>query len=142
MLSLLAHDHVAQPFYFLTVVFMAATTYVSLDVGLTISSTLEPGNPKDSLHSVTLFVLTSIWPGVYVFSLPALPYRASLLLTDVNLTQRGIVVFRPNGMDRRRRLTRDAPTDLLRACWYAFYSRTARLLPPLPPNLQRHERED
>ncbi|KAH9159637.1 chitin synthase III catalytic subunit [Lactarius sanguifluus] len=37
------------PFYFLTVVFMAATTY--------------PGNPKDSLHSITLFVLTSIWPG-------------------------------------------------------------------------------
>ncbi|KAH9030742.1 chitin synthase III catalytic subunit [Lactarius pseudohatsudake] len=51
------------PFYFLTVVFMAATTYVSLDIAFTISSTLEPGNPKDSLHSITLFVLTSIWPG-------------------------------------------------------------------------------
>jgi len=51
------------PFYFLTVFFMAATTYISLDVALTISSTFEPGNPKDSLHSVALFILTSIWPG-------------------------------------------------------------------------------
>jgi len=42
---------------------MAATTYISLDVALTISSTFEPGNPKDSLHSVALFILTSIWPG-------------------------------------------------------------------------------
>jgi len=46
---------------------MAATTYISLDVALTISSTFEPGNPKNSLHSVTLFVLTSIWPGAAAF---------------------------------------------------------------------------
>jgi hypothetical protein len=52
------------PFYFLTVFFMAATTYVSLDVALTITGALEPGDPKTSLHSVTLFVFTSIWPGV------------------------------------------------------------------------------
>ncbi|KAI0259063.1 chitin synthase III catalytic subunit [Gloeopeniophorella convolvens] len=51
------------PFYFLAAAFMAATTYISLDVALTITTTLEPGNPKDSLHSIALFVLTSIWPG-------------------------------------------------------------------------------
>ncbi|KAH9016087.1 chitin synthase III catalytic subunit-domain-containing protein [Lactarius hengduanensis] len=52
-----------SPFTFSQFVFMAGTTYVSLDIAFTISSTLEPGNPKDSLHSITLFVLTSIWPG-------------------------------------------------------------------------------
>ncbi|KAI0302914.1 chitin synthase III catalytic subunit [Multifurca ochricompacta] len=51
------------PFYFLAAIFMAATTYISIDVALTITSTFEPGNPKDSLHSIALFVLTSIWPG-------------------------------------------------------------------------------
>jgi len=51
------------PFYFLTVFFMAATTYISLDVALTISSTFEPGTPRDSLHSIALFVLLSLWPG-------------------------------------------------------------------------------
>jgi len=43
---------------------MAATTYISLDVALTITSALEPGNPKQSLHSTPLFILTSIWPGI------------------------------------------------------------------------------
>lgn len=51
------------PFYSLTLFFMAITTYISLDVALTISSTFEPGNPKNSLHSIALFVFTSIWPG-------------------------------------------------------------------------------
>ncbi|KAH9958376.1 chitin synthase III catalytic subunit [Lactifluus volemus] len=51
------------PFYLLTLVLMAVTTYISLDVALTITNTFEPGNPKDSLHSTALFILTSIWPG-------------------------------------------------------------------------------
>ncbi|KAH9983438.1 chitin synthase III catalytic subunit [Russula compacta] len=51
------------PFYVLTMIFMTATTYISLDVAFTITSTFEPGNPKDSLHSIALFILTSIWPG-------------------------------------------------------------------------------
>ena len=63
---LLANGHVSQPFYILTIIFMAATTYISLDVALTITSTLEPGNPKQSLHSTPLFVLTSMWPGTCV----------------------------------------------------------------------------
>ncbi|KAI0246342.1 chitin synthase III catalytic subunit [Lactifluus subvellereus] len=52
------------PFYLLAAAFMAITTYISLDVALTITSTFEPGNPKVSLHSTALFILTSIWPGV------------------------------------------------------------------------------
>jgi len=43
--------------------FMAITTYISLDVAFTLTSTFEPGNPKASLHSTALFILTSIWPG-------------------------------------------------------------------------------
>ncbi|KAH9955823.1 chitin synthase III catalytic subunit [Russula dissimulans] len=54
------------PFYVFTAFFMAATTYISLDVAFTITSTFEPGDPKDSLHSVALFILTLIWPGACV----------------------------------------------------------------------------
>lgn len=56
---------------------MAITTYISLDVALTISSTFEPGNPKDSLHSIALFVFTSIWPGAYVPYFPSLHHCRS-----------------------------------------------------------------
>lgn len=53
---------------------MAATTYISLDVALTITSALEPGDPKQSLHSVSLFILTTIWPSMCVLlSLPLVP---------------------------------------------------------------------
>jgi len=51
------------PFYMFSTFFFAATTYISLDVAFTITSTFEPGDPKDSLHSVALFILTLIWPG-------------------------------------------------------------------------------
>ncbi|KAF7289065.1 hypothetical protein HMN09_01354700 [Mycena chlorophos] len=50
------------PFYFFTVCFFAATTYISLDVGLTITHTFGPSNPPAALHSIPVFVLTSIWP--------------------------------------------------------------------------------
>jgi hypothetical protein len=56
----------AQPFYLLTAVLMAITTYISFDIAFTITSTFEPSNPKSSLHSTALFVLTSIWPGACV----------------------------------------------------------------------------
>jgi len=45
-------------------IFFAATTYISLDVGLTFTNTFGPSNPPASLHSTPLFVLTSIWPAV------------------------------------------------------------------------------
>ena len=71
---LLANGPVSQPYYILTIIFMAATTYISLDVALTITSVLEPGSPEQSLHSTALFVLTSIWPGTCVsLTLPRVP---------------------------------------------------------------------
>lgn len=72
----------------------------------------------------------------------ALLSHASSPSPDVNLTQRGIAVFHPNDMGRRRRLARDAPIDILRACWLAFHSGPARILPPITPFMQRLERED
>ncbi|KAI0695038.1 chitin synthase III catalytic subunit [Cytidiella melzeri] len=51
------------PFSFFIIAFFAATTYISLDVGLTITSAFGPSNPPESLHSIPLFVLTTIWPG-------------------------------------------------------------------------------
>jgi hypothetical protein len=50
------------PFYFLSLSFFAATTYISLDVGLGFTKTLGISTPPQSLHSIPLFVLTSIWP--------------------------------------------------------------------------------
>jgi hypothetical protein len=53
---------------------MGATTYIALDIALTITNAFEPSDPKQSLHSVSLFVLTTIWPGMCVlFSLPRVP---------------------------------------------------------------------
>ncbi|KAL0057070.1 hypothetical protein AAF712_016306, partial [Marasmius tenuissimus] len=51
------------PYLFLTVLIFGGSTYIALDVGLGITSTLgDPsGNPSD-LRSIALFVLTSIWP--------------------------------------------------------------------------------
>lgn len=48
---------------FFTLAFFAATCYISLDVGLSLTSVFGPSNPPDALHSVPLFVLTTIWPG-------------------------------------------------------------------------------
>jgi len=51
------------PFTFLTLAFFAATTYISLDVALRITSTFGPSQPPAALHSTPLFVLTNVWPG-------------------------------------------------------------------------------
>jgi len=52
------------PFHFLALAFFAVTTYISLDIGLGFTSTLGGlSNPPESLHSIALFVFTSIWPG-------------------------------------------------------------------------------
>ncbi|ESK87020.1 chitin synthase export chaperone [Moniliophthora roreri MCA 2997] len=52
------------PFGIFTVLFFAVTTYISFDVALVITDTIgrPDGDPRD-LHSIPLFVLTSIWPG-------------------------------------------------------------------------------
>ncbi|KAJ7498050.1 chitin synthase III catalytic subunit [Mycena galericulata] len=54
------------PFYALAIAFFAATTYISLDIGLSITSVFGPSKPPQSLGSIPLFVLTSIWPAVTV----------------------------------------------------------------------------
>ncbi|KIJ63008.1 hypothetical protein HYDPIDRAFT_176115 [Hydnomerulius pinastri MD-312] len=51
------------PFSIIGLFFFVATTYISFDVALTITHTLGPSNPQQSLSSIPLFVLTSIWPG-------------------------------------------------------------------------------
>lgn len=52
------------PFSVLSVAFFVATTYISLDVGFTFTHVLGTSNPPQSINSIPLFVLTSIWPGV------------------------------------------------------------------------------
>ncbi|KAK7031695.1 chitin synthase III catalytic subunit [Favolaschia claudopus] len=54
------------PFYALAIAFFAATTYISLDIGLTITSTFGPSTPPQRLGGIALFVLTSIWPAATV----------------------------------------------------------------------------
>jgi len=51
------------PLCVFTVAFFGVTTYISLDVALSITSTFGPSDPPSALHSIPLFVLTSIWPG-------------------------------------------------------------------------------
>ncbi|KAF7371100.1 hypothetical protein MSAN_00744800 [Mycena sanguinolenta] len=54
------------PFYAIAIVFFGVTTYISLDVALSITSAFGPSSPPQALHSIPLFVLTSIWPGATV----------------------------------------------------------------------------
>ncbi|KIP01202.1 hypothetical protein PHLGIDRAFT_97139 [Phlebiopsis gigantea 11061_1 CR5-6] len=51
------------PFTGFALAFVAATTYIALDVGFTFTSVFGPSSPPQALHSVPLFVLTTIWPG-------------------------------------------------------------------------------
>ncbi|EKM56276.1 uncharacterized protein PHACADRAFT_253316 [Phanerochaete carnosa HHB-10118-sp] len=51
------------PFSFFILAFVVATTYIALDVAFSFTSVFGPSNPPDALHSVPLFVLTTIWPG-------------------------------------------------------------------------------
>lgn len=62
-ISLFLTNSPHQPISIFTVLFFVATTYISLDIGLTITSTFGPSNPPTTLHSIPLFVLTNIWPG-------------------------------------------------------------------------------
>lgn len=51
------------PFSIFTIILFAITIYISLDVGLSITETIGKSTPPEALHSIPLFVLTSIWPG-------------------------------------------------------------------------------
>ena len=56
-----------QPLGIISIFFFVATTYISLDIALLFNNTFGPSNPQQALNSIPLFVLTSIWPGAYVF---------------------------------------------------------------------------
>ena len=49
------------PVGILSILIFAGTLYVSLDVGFNFTTALQ-SNPPQDLHSIPLFVLTSIWP--------------------------------------------------------------------------------
>jgi len=52
------------PFHVLSLVFFIATGYISLDIAFGFTQTIGGvSNPPESLHSIPLFVLTSVWPG-------------------------------------------------------------------------------
>ncbi|KZT34053.1 hypothetical protein SISSUDRAFT_318192 [Sistotremastrum suecicum HHB10207 ss-3] len=50
------------PMYTIASALFILTTYISLDVALSITSTFGPSNPPQDLLSIPLFVLTQIWP--------------------------------------------------------------------------------
>ncbi|KAK1232291.1 hypothetical protein PQX77_004665 [Marasmius sp. AFHP31] len=54
----------ASPFSIFAIAFFAATTYISFDIGLGVTNSIgNPATNRQDLHSIPLFVLTSIWPG-------------------------------------------------------------------------------
>ncbi|KAF8893736.1 chitin synthase III catalytic subunit-domain-containing protein [Gymnopilus junonius] len=53
------------PFYIFTVITLGVGIYISLDIGLGVTTTIGGvSSPPQSLKSIALFVLTSIWPAV------------------------------------------------------------------------------
>jgi hypothetical protein len=51
------------PFYIIAAVAFGVTVYISLDIGLGITTLIGGvSNPPDALRSIPLFILTSIWP--------------------------------------------------------------------------------
>ena len=60
---LISKNFVYQPFYIISAIAFGVTVYISLDIGLGIT-TLVGGvsNPPEALRSISLFILTCIWP--------------------------------------------------------------------------------
>jgi hypothetical protein len=50
------------PFHGMALLFFAATTYISLDVGFSFTNTIGVSNPPADLKSIPLFILVLIWP--------------------------------------------------------------------------------
>lgn len=58
-----------QPFYIFTLITLGVGIYISLDIALGITEVIGGvSNPPQEIRSIALFVLTSIWPAVYVLS--------------------------------------------------------------------------
>jgi len=53
------------PFYIVSAVTFGVTVYISLDIGLGITTLIGGvSNPPEALRSISLFILTSIWPAL------------------------------------------------------------------------------
>jgi len=53
------------PFYIVSAVAFGVTVYISLDIGLGITTLIGGvSNPPEALRSISLFILTSIWPAL------------------------------------------------------------------------------
>jgi len=52
------------PYHVGSVLFFVATLYISLDTALEITHAFGPSVPPQSLHSVAVFVLTTVWPAI------------------------------------------------------------------------------
>ncbi|KAK0194045.1 chitin synthase III catalytic subunit [Armillaria mellea] len=74
-----------MPFSILTLAFFVATLYISLDVALGFSNALKPSDPAASLHSIPLFVFTTIWPAACAVIFFAL--MAYIVLAVLNETR-------------------------------------------------------
>jgi len=56
------------PFYIISAIAFGVTVYISLDIGLGITTLIGGvSNPPEALRSISLFVLTSIWPAATAF---------------------------------------------------------------------------
>ena len=144
-----------QPFYFFAAAFFAATTYIGLDVGFTFTTVFGPSNPSSSLNSITLFVLTSIWPGAYVLSpssqsllspfpryprffsrVPTPKVKRIPLLTPVLTRQSRAALSRDHDVRRAGHAQRSAPNVVLCPRRRPLRALPARLLPPQQGHLQ------
>ncbi|KDQ16375.1 hypothetical protein BOTBODRAFT_107135 [Botryobasidium botryosum FD-172 SS1] len=55
------------PFYALSLILFVATTYISLDTALSISTAFTPSSNPSNLQNTTLFVLLNVWPAAAAF---------------------------------------------------------------------------
>jgi len=56
------------PFYIVSAIAFGVTVYISLDIGLGITTLIGGvSNPPEALKSIPLFILTSIWPAATAF---------------------------------------------------------------------------
>lgn len=65
LIILNSKSFVYKPFAIVSLLLFGLTVYVSLDIGLGITTALGGvSNPPEALKSIFLFVLTSIWPAL------------------------------------------------------------------------------
>ena len=57
-----------QPFTIIAAIAFGVTVFISLDVGLGITKVIgDVSDPPAALRSISLFILTNIWPPAWVF---------------------------------------------------------------------------